>query len=74
MQKRIFGFLLFAAFSFGNYSCNKLNAGEIKNNINAWVKEITTPNKSTLVRVETGFVLKGNIKNKPNPFTRTCSL
>jgi peroxiredoxin len=70
MQKRIFGFLLFAAFCFGNYSCNKLNAGEIKNNINAWVKEITTPNKSTLVRVETGFVLKGNIKNKPNHLVR----
>lgn len=66
MQKKIFGFVLFTVFCFGNYSCNKLNAGEIKNNINAWVKEITTPNKSTLVKVENGFVLKGNLKNKPN--------
>jgi len=70
MQKRIFGFLLLAAFCFGNYSCNKVKASEIKNNINAWVKEITTPNKSTLVKVETGFVLKGNIKNKPNHLVR----
>ena len=70
MQKRIFGFLLFAAFSFGTYSCNKLNAGEIKNNINAWVKEITTPNKSTLVKVENGFVLSGNLKNKPRHLIR----
>ena len=70
MQKKFFGFVLITTFCLGNYSCNKLNAGEIKSNISQWVKELTTPNKSTLVKVENGFVLSGNLKNKPRHLIR----
>lgn len=70
MQKKFFGFILITTFCLGNYSCNKLNAGEIKTNISQWVKELTTPNKSTLVKVENGFVLSGTLKNKPRHLIR----
>ncbi len=70
MRKNIFGLLLLTSFCLSSTSCNKLNAGDIQSNIAQWVKEITTPNKSTLVKVENGFVVSGNLKNKPNQLIR----
>ncbi len=48
-----------------NSSCNKLSATDIKQDFNQWVNDLITPTKSTLEKVENGFVIKGNIKNSP---------
>lgn len=48
-----------------NSSCNNLSATDIKQDFNQWVNDLITPTKSTLEKVENGFVIKGNIKNSP---------
>jgi thiol-disulfide isomerase/thioredoxin len=47
-------------------ACTNANAGNIKQNLRTWVSDLLTPSKTTLEKAETGYSLKGTIKNKPN--------
>lgn len=70
MRKLIIGFVCLLSTATIFSSCNRLDAGDIKTDIQKWVKDITTPNKSTLIKLENGFILKGNVKNKPHYLLR----
>lgn len=57
-------FLLSSSTLFS--SCNKLKAEEIKSDFQSWIKDILTPRETTLEKVNSGYTVKGNIKNRPN--------
>jgi peroxiredoxin len=64
-KRQIIAFLTLGFIVTSNTSCNKLSANDIKQDFNQWVNDLITPSKSTLEKVENGFVIKGNIKNSP---------
>jgi peroxiredoxin len=65
MLKSMFRLTAIVAFSFLISSCNKLEANEIKSDINQWMLDLVTPNKTTLEKVDNGFSISGSIKNSP---------
>lgn len=46
--------------------CTQVKADHIKTDLKEWFSNLLTPSKTTLEKAETGYSLKGNIKNKPN--------
>lgn len=47
-------------------SCNNASANQAKSDISVWFQKLLTPGESTLEKVNSGYSVKGNIKNKPN--------
>lgn len=64
-KRHLLAILTLGFIAATNSSCNKLSATDIKQDFNQWVNDLITPTKSTLEKVENGFVIKGNIKNSP---------
>lgn len=64
-KRQLLAILTLGFIAATNSSCNKLSATDIKQDFNQWVNDLITPTKSTLEKVENGFVIKGNIKNSP---------
>jgi peroxiredoxin len=64
-KRHLLAILTLCLIAATNTSCNKLSATDIKQDFNQWVNDLITPTKSTLEKVENGFVIKGNIKNSP---------
>jgi thiol-disulfide isomerase/thioredoxin len=46
-------------------SCSDANAGNLKSDAQSWIKNLLTPRQTTLEKAESGYMLKGNLKNKP---------
>lgn len=65
LKRHLLAILTLGLIVATNSSCNKLSATDIKQDFNQWVNDLITPTKSTLEKVENGFVIKGNIKNSP---------
>jgi len=65
MLKSVFRLTAIVAFTLVVSSCNKLEANEIKSDINEWMLDLVTPNKTTLEKVDNGFSITGSIKNSP---------
>lgn len=59
------GLFLFSSSALFS-SCNKLKAEEIKTDFQAWINDILTPRETTLEKVNSGYSVKGNLKNRPN--------
>ena len=57
-KRQIIAFLTLGFIVTSNTSCNKLSANDIKQDFNQWVNDLITPSKSTLEKVENGFVIK----------------
>ena len=58
--------LAFIALSFLLVQCTELNAGKVKQDFNSWFTDLITPRSSSLEMANDGYILKGNVKNKPN--------
>lgn len=48
------------------HSCTNAKAGQMRQNVEAWISDILTPSNTTLEKAETGYELKSSLKNKPN--------
>lgn len=46
-------------------ACTQVRASNVKSDLKEWVNNLLTPSKTTLEKAETGYTLKGNLKNKP---------
>ena len=62
--------LAFIALSFLLVQCTELNAGKVKQDFNSWFTDLITPRSSSLEMANDGYILKGNVKNKPNQVIR----
>lgn len=58
--------LALMALSLSLIHCSELNAEKVKRDLNNWFTELITPINSSLVMASDGFIVRGNIKNKPN--------
>ncbi len=65
LKRHLIAILTLGLIVASSSGCNKLSATDIKQDFNQWVNDLITPTKSTLVKVENGFVIKGNLKNAP---------
>ena len=54
------------ALSLTLVQCSDLNAEKVKKDFNAWFTDLITPRNSSLVMANEGYIVKGNLKNKPN--------
>ena len=46
--------------------CSDLNAEKVKKDVNDWFTDLITPRNSSLELANEGYIVKGNLKNKPN--------
>ena len=54
------------ALSLTLVQCSDLNAEKVKKDFNAWFTDLITPRNSSLEMANEGYIVKGNLKNKPN--------
>lgn len=59
----ILGIVAAAGFAFSG--CNNATAGQVRTDVESWLKNLLTPRQSTLEEVNAGYSIKGSIKNKP---------
>jgi peroxiredoxin len=57
---------LLAIVSMGFSSCAELSAESIESQAKTWLETLTTPQNSTLQKVENGFSVSGQVANRPN--------
>ncbi len=50
----------------GMNSCTQAKAGNLRSDFENWIGNLLTPKKSVLEKAETGYLLKTNLKNRPN--------
>ena len=62
--------LAFIALSLTLVQCTELNAGKVKQDFNNWFTDLITPRASSLEMANDGYIVKGNVKNKPNQVIR----
>ena len=62
--------LAFIALTLLLVQCTELNAGKVKQDFNSWFTDLITPRSSSLEMANDGYILKGNVKNKPNQVIR----
>jgi hypothetical protein len=62
--------LAFIALSLTLVQCTELNAGKVKQDFNNWFTDLITPRASSLEMANDGYIVKGNLKNKPNQVIR----
>jgi thiol-disulfide isomerase/thioredoxin len=65
LQKRMNVFMSITAIALFSIGCTQARANNIKTDLNAWVSNLLTPSKTTLEKAESGYSIKGNLKNKP---------
>jgi peroxiredoxin len=46
--------------------CSDLNAEKVKKDVNDWFTDLITPRNSSMELANEGYIVKGNLKNKPN--------
>ena len=62
--------LAFIALSLTLVQCTELNAGKVKQDFNNWFTDLITPRASSLEMANDGYIVKGNVRNKPNQVIR----
>lgn len=65
LQNRINVFMSLIAVALFSVACTQARANTVKSDLKAWVNNLLTPSKTTLEKAESGYSIKGNLKNKP---------
>lgn len=63
---KTFRTLFCVIISFAMVQCTNLNAEKVKKDFDTWIANLVSPHSNSLELVTGGYVVRGNIKNKPN--------